>query len=154
MTRRSAAREPDRRRTDGRSTDCFLSQAERGAAAAAADHRLCGREDGGETATFASLSLFLPLLLSQLRRVGILTAAVPSLIIVFPLLPLRLHTTGRSNGTDGGTGTLQRRGRARGYYCGRRNARRTPRKEEGEQCSERAREGGREEGQSVVINLM
>ena len=98
------------------------------------------------------LSLFPPL--SQLRRVGILTAAVPSLIIVFPLLPLRLHTTGRSNGTDGGTGTLQRGGRARereaitaavemrGEHRGR--------KKDYNAVSERARE----EGQSVVINLM
>ena len=92
--------------------------------------------------------------LSLFRRVGILTAAVPSLIIVFPLLPFRLHTTGRSNGTDGGTGTLQRGGRARereaitaavemrGEHRGR--------KKDYNAVSERARE----EGQSVVINLM
>ena len=72
--------------------------------------------------TFAS-----PRSLSLSLSVGILTAAVLSLIIVFPLF--RLSATGRSNGMDGGTGTVQR-GERLLLYCGCRNARRTPRKKE------------------------
>ena len=85
-----------------------------------------------------------------------MTAAVPSLIIVFPLLPLRLHTTGRSNGTDGGTGTLQRRGKEREAITAAVEMRgeHRGRKKENNAVSERGREGGREEGQNVVINLM